>query len=186
LQTPCPPQPDDSGGQSAALAHFTLQCMPFCMKVAQRPLAQSASTRQVAPKTAPMLVPVLVVALLLPLAALLVDVPLALEVVAAAPPLPPWPPAPLPLAVAPDDVAVLVPGAPPEPVLVLEVVLSPPQPAAMIPIPVMASVQRIEPSASFDSGSLCADLRSARCDNRVNKPPVCSRKFAGRAAVYQR
>lgn len=49
------------------VAHFTLQCMPFCMKLAQRPLMQSASTMQVAPKIAPMAEPVLLVALLVAL-----------------------------------------------------------------------------------------------------------------------
>ena len=65
------------------LVHLTLQCWPFCMKVAQRPLMQSASTVHVAPKAALMPVPVLLVA---PPAPVLVDVTLALDV---APPLPP-------------------------------------------------------------------------------------------------
>jgi hypothetical protein len=88
LQTPCPPQPGDSGGQSAFVTHFTLQCRPFCMNVAQRPLAQSASTAQVAPKIAPMPEPLLPLALLLPLP---VDEPVVLPdvVVDPAPPLPP-------------------------------------------------------------------------------------------------
>jgi hypothetical protein len=64
--------------------HFTLQCMPFCMKLAQSPLAQSVFIVQIAPKSAPMPVPVL---LLLPLlVAVLVDV---LPVLDVAPPLPP-------------------------------------------------------------------------------------------------
>jgi hypothetical protein len=112
-------------------------------------------------------VPVLLVALVEPLVALLVDVPLVLEVVAAAPPLPPWPPPPLVALAVPDAVVVL--EAPPAPVLVLEVVLSPPQPAAMIPIPVMASVQRIQPSSSFRNETrLCADRHGPGCYIRVN------------------
>ncbi|MEP7126157.1 MAG: hypothetical protein ABJE95_34815, partial [Byssovorax sp.] len=88
LQTPCPPQPADSGGHSALVVHFTLQCMPFCMKLAQRPLAQSLSIMQVAPKIAPIAEPVLLVAL--PVAPVVDDaVVLAAVVVDPAPPLPP-------------------------------------------------------------------------------------------------
>jgi hypothetical protein len=70
------------------VTHFTLQCMPFCMKVAQRPLMQSASTVHVAPKIAPMAEPVLLVALPVVLLDALLDV-LLDAVVDPAPPLPP-------------------------------------------------------------------------------------------------
>jgi hypothetical protein len=59
------------------------------MKVAQRPLAQSALVVHVAPNAAPMPVPVLLVALPVLPAPVLVDVTPVLDV---APPLPPLPP----------------------------------------------------------------------------------------------
>jgi hypothetical protein len=126
--------------------HITLQCMPFCMKVAQRLLAQSEFIVQVAPKMAPMPVPVLLVALVVPL---LDEVAVALDV-APAPPPPPWPPPPVValvvVAAAPPVPLALVP--PPAPVLVLPVV-SPPHPAVRSPIPIIPIIQRIRSSASF-------------------------------------
>jgi hypothetical protein len=62
---------------------LTLQRWPFCMKVAQRPLAQSESAVHSAPNAEPMPAPVLLVA---PPAPVLVDVTPVLDV---APPLPP-------------------------------------------------------------------------------------------------
>jgi len=137
--------------------------MPFCMKLAQRPLAQSPSTAHVAPNTAPMPVPVLLllVALLVDPVVLLDVVPLVLDV-ALLPPLPPLPPWPPLLLLAPV-VAVLSPlPDPPLPVLSL------PHPAVMIPIPMMTGIQRIRSSSSFRRDRLCADRRGRRCYIRVN------------------
>ena len=133
--------------------HFTLQCSPFCMKLAQRPLAQSASTVHVAPNTAPTPVPVLLVALLLPPLVLLDVVPPVLDV-ALPPPLPPWPLLPL-LLLAP---VVSVPLPLPDPPLP---VLSLPHPAVMIPIPMMTGIQRIRSSSDVQKGSIvCGSSRA--------------------------
>jgi hypothetical protein len=59
--------------------------------------------------------------------------------------------------------AVAVSAVPPAPVLVLPLLLSPPQPAAMIPIPMIASIARIQSSASFELTGDCAGI-AARDD----------------------
>jgi hypothetical protein len=179
LQTPCPPQPGDAGGQSALVVQATLQCMPFCMKVAHRPLAHSAFIVQVAPKTAPMPEPLLPLALL---PALLVDDAVVLDdAVDPAPPLPPWPPPLVALAV-----AVVVSVVPPAPVPVLVVPLSPPQPAAMIPIPMSASIARIQSSTSFERRAIVRGSRRATMLHPCELTRSPSRKIVLRVAVYQR
>jgi hypothetical protein len=133
------------------------------MKLAQRPLAHSASTAHVAPNTAPRPVPVLLDALLVAPLVLLDVVPLVLDVTLLLPLLPPWPL----LLLAPVVAALLLLLALPPPPLVLSL----PHPAVTIPIPMMTGIQRILCfSSSFRRDRLWGGRRGRR----------------GEVAVYQR